>query len=130
MTTADEAVYEKAAADLARMTLPDLSSFPAEQTEIAMVRAFRMNGPDAHWLEEFRHRIDQESAGAIHLDSVDRPPPPPLDKSPAATCKRLVDTVSGAERLLVIGPFNPPFRFVPDRGNSTVSGSGSRWPGT
>ncbi|MFB7182453.1 hypothetical protein ACFCYI_32670 [Streptomyces sp. NPDC056257] len=112
--TEDEAVYRKAAADLARMHLPDLSELPPDQTAIAMLRAFGWNGPQEDWLEEFRRRVHDESAGRVTLVTVDRETvPPPLVKSPAASYQRLVDRQDGTEHLLVMGPFEPPFEFVP-----------------
>ncbi|MFF9771900.1 hypothetical protein ACIGXF_38305 [Streptomyces sp. NPDC053086] len=113
-SSSDEAVYRKAAADLARMTLPDLSVFPTPQTEVAMAKAFRMNGPREDWLDEFRSRIRHDSGERVVMEDADRATfPPPLDKSPAASYQRLVDTRTSAVQLLVMGPFSPPFRFVP-----------------
>ncbi|MFJ3724181.1 hypothetical protein ACIPYQ_16620 [Streptomyces sp. NPDC090045] len=111
--TEDEAVYRKAAADLARMRLPDLSELPPDQTAVAMLRAFGMNGPEEDWLEEFRRRVHEESDGRVTLVTVDREAvPPPVVKSPAASYQRLADSRDGTEQLLLMGPFEPPFAFV------------------
>ncbi|MEU7005899.1 hypothetical protein [Streptomyces sp. NPDC046332] len=112
-TPDDEAVYRKAAADLARMTLPDLAEFPPLQTEIALVKAFGRTGPREEWLSEFRGRIKQASENTVRMEPAEPEEfPPPRVKSPAASHQRLVDTLTQADRLLVMGPFDPPFRFV------------------
>lgn len=38
--------------------------------------------------------------------------PGPPDKSPVASHQQLVDSRTSAVQLLVMGPFDPPFRFV------------------
>ncbi|MCX5012501.1 MULTISPECIES: hypothetical protein [unclassified Streptomyces] len=111
--TEDEAVYRKAAADLARMLQPDLSDLPPAQTTVAMLKAFGRNGPRQDWLEEFRRLVHDESAGRVTLVGVDRETvPPPVVKSPAASYQRLVDSQDETEQLLVMGPFEPPFQFT------------------
>ncbi|GHI88183.1 hypothetical protein [Streptomyces xanthophaeus] len=121
----DDAVYRKAAADLARMLQPDLSHLPREQTTVAMLKAFGRNGPDQGWLEEFRRRVQDESAGRVTLVGVARETvPPPHVKSTAASYQKLVDSRDGTEQLLVMGPFEPPFRFIaagPDRPGGRTS---------
>ncbi|MCX4907298.1 hypothetical protein [Streptomyces sp. NBC_00878] len=117
ITSDDEAVYLKAARDLARMTPPDLSGFSAREIEIAMLRVFERNGPQEGWLNEFRGRIKQASENAVRMEPAERADfPHPHEKSPAASHQRLVDSVAPATQLLVMGPFDPPFRFVPDSG--------------
>ncbi|MGW6976469.1 hypothetical protein [Streptomyces sp. NPDC054952] len=114
MTTPDDqAVYLKAATDLARMTPPDLSDFAPSQVEIAMLKAFESHGPREDWLDEFRGRIKQASENTVSLDSADPADfPHPRDKSRAASYQQLIDASTGTVQLLVMGPFNPPFRFV------------------
>ncbi|MER7106246.1 hypothetical protein [Streptomyces sp. NPDC000229] len=117
ITPDDEAVYLKAATDLARMTPPDLSDFSARTVEIAMLKVFGRNGPLEDWLNEFRGRIKQASENTVRMEPADRADfPHPHEKSPAASHQRLVDTATPAVHLLVMGPFDPPFRFVPGTG--------------
>ncbi|MDQ1031639.1 hypothetical protein QF035_009221 [Streptomyces umbrinus] len=117
LTPDDEAVYLKAATDLARLRPPDLSDFSARTVEIAMLKVFERNGPREDWLNEFRGRIKQASENTVRMESVDRADfPHPHEKSPAASHQRLVDIAAPAVQLLVMGPFDPPFRFVSDNG--------------
>ncbi|MQY12340.1 hypothetical protein SRB5_24730 [Streptomyces sp. RB5] len=116
-TPDDEAVYLRAAADLARMTTPDLSSFSANTIDVAMLRVFTPTGPDPDWLHEFRGRLKQASSNEVHLTPAAPDEfPAPHDKSPAASYHRLVDTSTDTTLFLVMGPFNPPFRLAPEGG--------------
>lgn len=58
-------------------------------------------------------RIKQASESTVSLDPADSADfPHPRDKSRAASYQQLIDASTGSVQLLVMGPFNSPFRFV------------------
>ncbi|MEA2479615.1 MAG: hypothetical protein QOJ07_1537 [Thermoleophilaceae bacterium] len=107
----DEEVHEAAAASLARLTEPDLSAFPSDTVTFAMARAFGPTGPDPAWLERLAGRVAELSDGAVRMSEAPREDFPYVVKDPSAAYARLDGP--GGEQLLVIGPFTPPFQFVP-----------------
>ncbi|MET7486301.1 hypothetical protein [Streptomyces sp. NPDC005538] len=106
----DDRVYGRAAAALAAMREPDLSDFEPDQVDGAMLRAFDPSGR-RQWLDDLRSRITQDSGSQTRLEDADPDEFPFRIKEFAASYHRLVNT-AGATRLLVMGPFQPPFQFM------------------
>jgi hypothetical protein len=107
----DDRIYDQAAADLAAMKEPDLSDFAPGRVDEAMMRAFDSSGPRPEWLDDLRSRIAEGSVFQTRLEDADPDEFPFRIKEFAASYHRLVNT-SGATRLLVMGPFQPPFQFM------------------
>ncbi|MEU0476814.1 hypothetical protein ACFW5S_32765 [Streptomyces olivaceus] len=112
--TTDERIYDKAAAALAALREPDLAEFSDAEVDAAMDRAFTPVGPRQEWLDGFRRRVLDAGDGLTRLEDADPDDFPYLEKSMAVAYQRLRGP-SGRSRLLVMGPFQPPFRFpAPD----------------
>lgn len=106
-------ILDKAAADLAAMREPDLREFTGEEVDDAMLQAFTATGPKDEWLAALRRRIDQLSNSLTHLRDADPETFPYRVKSMSAAYQSLQGP-SGNTILLIIGPFQPPFQFIPN----------------
>jgi hypothetical protein len=110
MLAQDLAIYDQAAQSLADLREPDLSSFPSNQVDIAIARAFTVDGPRPEWWARLRQRVTELSNGSVRLEVADRDKFPAMIKDPSTAYARLVGP--SKSQLLIIGQFQPPFQFI------------------
>ena|SRR5947209_72734 len=108
--TVDRQIYEAAANALAQGKQPDLSEFRTADVDMAMSRAFAFSGPLPSWLEWLKRRVAELSGQRYKLEEADPNDFPYRVKQPGVAYMRL--TGPNDARLVIIGPFQPPFQFV------------------
>lgn len=113
----DDIVYEAIADGLARLAQPDFGAIDPARVELAVVRAFTMDGPRPGWLDDLRRRVVVASDGATALEDADRDKFPALMKDPSAVYQRVVGP--GQSRLAVIGPFTPCVQYADNTSERT-----------
>ncbi|MEU3255368.1 hypothetical protein [Streptomyces sp. NPDC006997] len=105
----DRRIFDKTAADLAAMAEPDLTGFDDDDVVRAVARTTGRE-PGQRWSDELRRRVAHESLYQVRLEEADPEEFPFRIKQFGATYHRLIGP-SGT-RLVVIGPFARPVRFV------------------
>lgn len=106
-----EAVYDTAASALAKMELPDFSSFDKNEVTQAFREIFSGFEMRPGWVDKFKTKIASYSNGKVRLEIGDRKDFHFIVKGPASYFLLIRD---GLSRRVIIGPYSDPISFDDD----------------